>query len=71
MIHVKIDIPQNRCALRGLFPQESPWFCSISICNVKSKLKNLREQHGMTQSELGKEVNVSRQAIIAIESNRL
>lgn len=37
---------------------------------MKSKLKDLREQQRMTQSELGKEVNVSRQAINAIENNK-
>lgn len=37
---------------------------------MKSKLKELREQRGLTQTELGKLVNVSRQAINAIENNK-
>jgi len=37
---------------------------------VKSKLKELRDQRGLTQTELGKAVNVSRQAINAIENNK-
>ena len=37
---------------------------------MKSKLKELRDQRGLTQTELGKAVNVSRQAINAIENNK-
>jgi len=37
---------------------------------VKSKTRELREQKGWTQRELGEKVNVSRQAINAIETGR-
>ena len=37
---------------------------------MKSKLKELRDQSGLTQTELGKAVNVSRQAINALENNK-
>lgn len=37
---------------------------------LKNKIKQLREQHELTQIQLGKEVKVSRQAINAIENNK-
>lgn len=35
-----------------------------------NKVKQLREQHGLTQAQLGEKVGVSRQAINAIEKNK-
>lgn len=35
-----------------------------------SRLKELREKKGLSQEELGKMVNVSRQAILAIEKGK-
>lgn len=37
---------------------------------MKNKVKQLREQFGLTQAQLGEKVNVSRQAINAIEKNK-
>lgn len=37
---------------------------------MKSKLKELREQLGLTQAELGAAVGVSRQAINAVETGK-
>lgn len=37
---------------------------------MESRLRELRTQRGWTQEELGKQVGVSRQAIIAIETGR-
>lgn len=37
---------------------------------MKNKVKELREQYGLTQSQLGEKVKVSRQAINAIENNK-
>ncbi|MBT2640338.1 MULTISPECIES: helix-turn-helix transcriptional regulator [Bacillaceae] len=37
---------------------------------MKNKVKKLREQFGLTQAQLGQKVNVSRQAINAIEKNK-
>jgi putative transcriptional regulator len=37
---------------------------------LKNKVKKLREQFGLTQAQLGQKVNVSRQAINAIEKNK-
>ncbi len=37
---------------------------------MKSRLRELRENKGWTQKELGKKVNVSRQAINAIETGK-
>lgn len=37
---------------------------------LKNKVKELREQNALTQAQLGKKVNVSRQAINAIETNK-
>lgn len=37
---------------------------------MKNKVKEYRVQHGLSQSELGQKVNVSRQAINAIENNK-
>ncbi|MBT2642804.1 helix-turn-helix transcriptional regulator [Bacillus sp. ISL-41] len=37
---------------------------------MKNKVKHLREQFGLTQAQLGQKVNVSRQAINAIEKNK-
>ena len=37
---------------------------------MKNKVKEYRLQHGLSQSELGQKVNVSRQAINAIENNK-
>lgn len=37
---------------------------------LKNKVKELREQYGLTQAQLGEKVNVSRQAINAIETNK-
>lgn len=37
---------------------------------MKNKVKKLREQFGLSQAQLGEKVNVSRQAINAIENNK-
>jgi len=37
---------------------------------LKSKVKELREQYGLTQAQLGEKIKVSRQAINAIETNK-
>lgn len=37
---------------------------------MKNKVKHLREQLSLTQAQLGQKVNVSRQAINAIEKNK-
>jgi len=37
---------------------------------LKSRLRELRESKGWTQKELGEKVNVSRQAINAIETGK-
>ncbi|ESU31805.1 DNA-binding protein [Bacillus sp. 17376] len=37
---------------------------------MKNKVKQFREQFGLTQAQLGQRVNVSRQAINAIEKNK-
>ncbi|WP_246941450.1 helix-turn-helix transcriptional regulator [Bacillus pinisoli] len=37
---------------------------------MKNKVKELREQQGLTQAQLGEKVGVSRQAINAIEKNK-
>ncbi|MBP3951784.1 helix-turn-helix transcriptional regulator [Bacillus suaedae] len=37
---------------------------------MKNKVKKLREQFGLSQAQLGGKVNVSRQAINAIENNK-
>jgi putative transcriptional regulator len=37
---------------------------------LKNKVKHYREQFGLTQAQLGQKVNVSRQAINAIEKNK-
>ena len=37
---------------------------------MKNKVKQLREQYGLTQAQLGEKINVSRQAINAIENNK-
>lgn len=37
---------------------------------MKNRIKELREARGLTQKELGKQVNVSRQAINAIETEK-
>ena len=37
---------------------------------MKNKVKEYRMQLGLSQSELGQKVNVSRQAINAIENNK-
>lgn len=37
---------------------------------LKNIIKQLREQYGLTQAQLGEKVKVSRQAINAIETNK-
>ena len=37
---------------------------------MRNKVKELREKAGLTQKELGEQVGVSRQAIIAVETGR-
>ncbi|GGA91455.1 helix-turn-helix transcriptional regulator [Ornithinibacillus halotolerans] len=37
---------------------------------MKNRVKELRESLGLTQAQLGEKVNVSRQAINAIEKNK-
>jgi len=37
---------------------------------LKNKVRELREQYGLTQAQLGEKVRVSRQAINAIETNK-
>uniref|UniRef100_UPI0035A28C8D helix-turn-helix transcriptional regulator n=1 Tax=Mesobacillus jeotgali TaxID=129985 RepID=UPI0035A28C8D len=40
------------------------------MLTLKNKVKQLREQVGWTQAQLGQKVNVSRQAINAIEKEK-
>lgn len=48
--------------------------CQVSMTQwgdiLKSRLRELRENKGWTQKELGKKANVSRQAINAIETGK-
>lgn len=37
---------------------------------MKNRIKELREQYGLTQKQLGEKVGVSRQAINAIETGK-
>ncbi|MGE5612882.1 MAG: helix-turn-helix transcriptional regulator [Bacillota bacterium] len=37
---------------------------------MKNRVKELREQYGLTQKQLGQKVSVSRQAINAIETGK-
>lgn len=37
---------------------------------MKSRIRELREQYGLTQKQLGEKVGVSRQAINAIETGK-
>lgn len=37
---------------------------------MKNKVRKLREECGLTQKQLGEEVNVSRQAINAVETEK-
>lgn len=37
---------------------------------MKNKIRELRERQGLTQEELGRKVGVSRQAILAVESEK-
>ena len=37
---------------------------------MKNRVKELREKEGLTQKKLGEKVNVSRQAITAIETGK-
>jgi len=37
---------------------------------LRNRVKELREKAGLTQKELGERVGVSRQAIIAVETDR-
>lgn len=37
---------------------------------MKNKVREFREQYGLTQAQLGEKVGVSRQAINAIETNK-
>ena len=36
--------------------------------NLKNRVRQLREERGLTQKQLGEKVNVSRQAINAVET---
>ena len=38
--------------------------------NLKNRVRQLREEHGLTQKQLGEKVNVSRQAINAVETGK-
>lgn len=38
---------------------------------MKNKVRKLRAENGLTQTELGQLVNVSRQTICAVESGRI
>ena len=37
---------------------------------MKNQVRKLREEHGLTQQQLGEKLHVSRQAIIAIETGK-
>lgn len=37
---------------------------------MKNRIREFREQHGLTQKELGRSVGVSRQAIHAVETGK-
>lgn len=38
--------------------------------NLKNRVRQLREERGLTQKRLGEKVNVSRQAINAVETGK-
>ena len=38
--------------------------------NLKNRVRQLREDRGLTQKQLGEKVNVSRQAINAVETGK-
>ena len=38
--------------------------------NLKNRVRQLREERGLTQKQLGEKVNVSRQAINAVETGK-
>ena len=38
--------------------------------NLKNRVRQLREERGLTQKQLGENVNVSRQAINAVETGK-
>ena len=38
--------------------------------NLKNRVRQLREEQGLTQKQLGEKVNVSRQAINAVETGK-
>jgi putative transcriptional regulator len=38
--------------------------------NLENRLRELREEHGITQEELAARVNVSRQTIISLEKGK-
>lgn len=40
------------------------------MINLKNRIKELREQYGLTQKQLGEKVGVSRQAINAVETGK-
>jgi len=42
----------------------------IHINKISKKLRNLREEHNLTQEELAKDLGVSRQSIISLEQGR-
>ena len=38
--------------------------------NLKNRVRQLREERGLTQKQLGERVNISRQAINAVETGK-
>ena len=71
-VFIDICVAENRCEV-DITSKNTYNHCNVNITfggYMKNRIKELREQRGLTQEQLGELVGASRQAINAIETEK-
>ena len=71
-VFIDICVAENRCKV-DITSKNTYNHCNVNITfggYMKNRIKELREQRGLTQEQLGELVGASRQAINAIETEK-
>ena len=72
-VFIDICVAENRCKVDITSENTYNFTCNINLTfggTMKNRIKELREQRGLTQEQLGELVGASRQAINAIETEK-
>ena len=71
-VFINICVAENRCKV-DITSKNTYNHCNVNLTfrgTMKNRIKELREQRGLTQEQLGELVGASRQAINAIETEK-